>query len=347
MADIVAAFAALELPRELKRVAAASLERDGGGSGAFSVRAGFELPDGGRFILAVSGDDVAGKGAGPLMLLVLDDVGLIAGLLDDINTFLLESEAPAGDAPATLLTNALQRMVLLFNKAVRRGQAKSSLKTNGGDAGLGDGIDGVRETKKRELPVLPSPTAKPVFEAPEFGSTTLATTTLMKQLRLLEEQNTKQEGFVAEPKEDDLYTWRVLLYFDDSVKIGRELASLPSHDAVELEFRFPAHYPSEPPIVRCVAPAICGGHVMGHGGICMELLTGAGWSPVNSIDLVCIQIRAMLIQGSASIDLRNPNSHVDRYTFDGAMRDLRSIVMQHRWTLENARVAKRPRNSQS
>lgn len=173
-----------------------------------------------------------------------------------------------------------------------------------------------------------------------FGCSQLASTTLMKQLRILSLQDTRTEGFEARPKEDDLYTWHVKLFFDDpDTCLGQDLAELPNYDHLDLEFKFPSSYPCEPPVVRFLAPSIRGGHVTISGAICMELLTAAGWSPVNSIDVVCIQIRALLLAGNARVDVARPHN-TSRYTLEGALRDLSSIVFSHGWTVENGRVGK-------
>ncbi len=166
-----------------------------------------------------------------------------------------------------------------------------------------------------------------------FGSSRLATTALMQQLKILKKQNTREDGFSAQPKEDDLYTWDVKLYFDDpETMLSRDLAKIDNVDHLQLEFKFGSSFPQEPPIVRFVSPLIIGGHVSSHGAICMELLTAAGWTPVNSIDAVCIQIRALLIAGNARIDVARPLS-TERYTLEGALRDMSSIVFSHGWNL--------------
>lgn len=175
-----------------------------------------------------------------------------------------------------------------------------------------------------------------------FGSSIIASKTLMKQLQILGNQDTRADGFEAEPMEDDLYTWHVKLYFEDGKSgLSQDLAKLDNIDHLDLEFKFPSSYPSEPPVVRFLSPSIRGGHVTGHGAICMELLTGAGWSPVNSIDAVCIQIRALLVAGNARVDVMRPRN-VSRYTLEGALQDLSSIVFSHGWTVDAP--AKRARN---
>lgn len=59
-----------------------------------------------------------------------------------------------------------------------------------------------------------------------FGSSRHATTALMAQVRLLQKQNTRADGFLAQPRDDDLYTWDVSLYFDDpSTALYRDLVS--------------------------------------------------------------------------------------------------------------------------
>ncbi len=44
--------------------------------------------------------------------------------------------------------------------------------------------------------------------------------------------------------------------------------------------------------------ALRSGHVTIGGSICMDLLTMSGWSPVNSIESVLIQIRTEMVTGA-------------------------------------------------
>lgn len=77
----------------------------------------------------------------------------------------------------------------------------------------------------------------------------------------------------------------------------------------------------------------------------MELLTGAGWTPANSMDAVAVQIHSFLTTGKGRLDLALPD-RVKDYTLEGALRDMSLIVSAHSWDVSNARVAnakKRPR----
>lgn len=87
-----------------------------------------------------------------------------------------------------------------------------------GAAGAGDVVvdqagpaSGATSDRKRSVPI-------------NFGSSRYATTTLMQQLKLLQKQDTRKEGFTAVPYPDDLYTWDVKLFFDDtSTNLGQDL----------------------------------------------------------------------------------------------------------------------------
>jgi ubiquitin-conjugating enzyme E2 Q len=164
---------------------------------------------------------------------------------------------------------------------------------------------------------------------------------------LLEKMDTPSMGFAIRPHDDNLYIWRAELYFTDmSSALARDLAEHPTQKHVELEFRFPADYPYTPPFCRVVAPAfrINTGHVQSRGGLCMELLTGSGWTPANSMDAVCIQIQSFLVSGNGRLDISRPE-RCDNYTHEGAMRDLSAVVNAHGWDVANARTARsRKRN---
>ncbi len=43
--------------------------------------------------------------------------------------------------------------------------------------------------------------------------------------------------------------------------------------------------------------------------ICMDLLTQSGWSPVNSIESILIQIRTEMVEGGGRLDLANQRAY--------------------------------------
>lgn len=301
-----------------------SLELDKSGPGSFAARATYQLPDGGRFSLLLSGN----KGEDSVMPLVENELGLPDGFVLEINTYLLTAlcDGDATFSPAEVVNKAMKRANELYEKQLFGAKPEPSAEVKLAKDSK------VESAKKRSAETMQ-------YEPPKFGHSRLATATLMKQITLLKEMDTRKEGFVAEPVEDDLYKWNVKLFFDDveGSTIAADLARIAQRDTVELEFTFPTEYPNVPPVVRVVAPFVSAGHVLKRGGVCMELLTTSGWAPVNSIDVVCIQIRAMLIQGRARIE-PTLQGRVDNYTFDGALKDLHFMVTAHSWN--NAAPAK-------
>lgn len=301
-----------------------SLELSKSGPGSFAARATYQLPDGGRFSLLLSGN----KAEDSVMPLVENELGLPDGFVLEINTYLLTAlcDGDAKFTPAEVVNKAMKRANELYEKQLFGARHEPSAEVRTAKDAK------VESAKKRSAETMQ-------YEPPKFGSSRLASATLMKQLTLLKEMDTRKEGFVAEPVEDDLYKWNVHLYFDDveGSTIASDLARIVKRDTVELEFTFPSEYPNVPPVVRVVAPFVTAGHVLKRGGVCMELLTTSGWAPVNSIDVVCIQIRAMLIQGRARIEPAL-QSRLPNYTFEGALKDLQFMVTAHSWN--NAAPAK-------
>lgn len=297
----------------------------------FSARAQFELPDGGRFSIALSG--TCDSSMDTITTMVEDGLCLPDGFIIDINSFIfnqLNDRRPS--TPKVLIDCVLLHASSLFDKLVTDVAKKASEQVNP-NAMVAPLADAANLKRKRH--------SYTNLREPEFGTSRLATTTLMKQISLLQDMDTRKDGFTAIPVEDDLYCWKVHLYFDDNnCSMAKDLAKIPGHDSVELEFRFPQLYPDVPPVVRVISPYISGGHVAPHGGICMELLTTSGWAPVNSIDVVCIQIRTMLLHGQARVDPKKM-SNLRNYTFEGAMRDMRHIVRIHHWDVPDSRVSRR------
>lgn len=297
-----------------------TLELGKSGPGSFDARASYQLPDGGRFSLLLSGN----KEENSVMPLVENELGLPDGFVLEINTYLLTAltESDTKFTPKQVVHKAMTRANQLYEK-----QLFGSKRT----------LSSVEDVAKRDDRPPPHRSRKRSAEAvqyepPRFGHSRLATATLMKQITLLKDMDTRKDGFIAEPVDEDLYKWNVHLYFDDvqGSRIATDLAQIAQRDTVKLEFMFPADYPHVPPVVRVAAPYITAGHVLRRGGLCMELLSTSGWAPVNSIDVVCIQIRAMLIQGQARID-PNMQAKVTNYTFEGALKDLQFMVTMHSW----------------
>lgn len=324
------------LSQHIKYVPASiQMNREPPTSPSFTARAQYELPDGGRFHLIISGE-TSPKASSTLTGMIEDGLGLPDGFLMDINNFLFGdlSETPKAKSPTLLIEAVLKHASSLYEKLT-------------GDAGRPppavDAIEPVQlyNVRNREFSNKRKRSSFH-YNEPHFGENRVATTTLMKQLSILTSLDTQKDGFVAEPTDDNLYIWTVRLYFQekDSCQLANDLARLKEQDHVKLEFRFPSEYPNVPPIVRVVSPFIVGGHVAPHGGLCMELLTTSGWAPVNSLDVVCIQIRTMLLHANARIDFHRLPS-VRNYTFEGALADMRNIVKIHRWDTADPRNSRR------
>lgn len=304
------------------------LELGTAGPDSFAVRASFQFPDGGRFALVLNGS----KSEDSVHPFVEGGIGLPDGVVIDVNSYIFTSifEHSPRYTPKEMVKATLEYMNKRYKKAASPTPATPSNPI--ASSSKGEKRPQSDLSVSNRLGLIRKKRGSVEKYAPQLGGKTRhATATLMKQINLLSKMDTRKDGFIAKPIDDNLYKWNVQLYFDDtSSRIASDLRKTPSHDHVKMEFNFPAEYPNVPPVVRVISPYISGGHVASCGGICMELLTASGWAPVNSIDVVCIQIRAMLIQGNARL-VPEFQYRVRDYTMEGALQDLNKIVSIHGW----------------
>lgn len=61
----------------------------------------------------------------------------------------------------------------------------------------------------------------------------------------------------------------------------------------------------------------------------MDLLTNSGWSPVNSIESILIQIRTEMVEGNGRLDLGNKTP----YTVEEAKAAFVRVAQQHQWAV--------------
>ncbi|KAL2195812.1 hypothetical protein P885DRAFT_39439 [Corynascus similis CBS 632.67] len=144
----------------------------------------------------------------------------------------------------------------------------------------------------------------PRLQPPSFA-TDAATRSLGRELKHLQALQSKTPlhelgWYIDFNKVNNLYQWIVELHsFDESLPLAQDM-KLAQIGSVVLELRFGPDFPFSPPFVRVVRPRFLpfmnggGGHVTAGGAMCMELLTGSGWSPANSMESVLLQVRMAL-----------------------------------------------------
>lgn len=141
----------------------------------------------------------------------------------------------------------------------------------------------------------------PLIQAPAYASTS-ASKTLQRELTAsLKIQNTvpsHELGWYINPElVSNVYQWIVELHsFEAHLPLAKDMKAR-NVKSVVLEIRFGKDYPISPPFVRVIRPRFLtymaggGGHVTAGGALCMELLTNSGWSAVNNIESVLLQVR--------------------------------------------------------
>lgn len=97
-------------------------------------------------------------------------------------------------------------------------------------------------------------------------------------------------------KSDNLEEWQMdIRVLDDN--------PLYQNQIYRLKFTFSQKYPIEPPEVQFILlpstsetprPIPIHPHIYSNGIICLDLLSTAGWSPVQTVESVCMSIQSML-----------------------------------------------------
>lgn len=141
----------------------------------------------------------------------------------------------------------------------------------------------------------------PLIQAPTYASTS-ASKTLQRELTAsLKIQNTHAShelGWYINPELiNNVYQWIVELHsFEAHLPLAKDMKAR-NVKSVVVEIRFGKDYPISPPFVRVIRPRFLtymaggGGHVTAGGALCMELLTNSGWSAVNNMESVLLQVR--------------------------------------------------------
>ena len=141
----------------------------------------------------------------------------------------------------------------------------------------------------------------PLIEPPAYA-TTSASKTLQRELTAsFKIQNTlpaHELGWYINPELiSNVYQWIVELHsFEAHLPLAKDMKDR-NLKSVVMEIRFGKDYPMSPPFVRVIRPRFLsfmaggGGHVTAGGALCMELLTNSGWSAVNNIESVLLQVR--------------------------------------------------------
>ena len=145
-------------------------------------------------------------------------------------------------------------------------------------------------------------------------------------------KDTSALGFRVLKPDDDAFAlckWTAHLFgFDPTTPLSNDMATM-NKECITLELTFSEAYPFEPPFVRIVEPRFVfhTGHVTIGGSLCMELLTKSGWSPVNDIESVLVQVRSAIGHGNGRLDFANRKPYSD----DEARQAFTRVAKEHRW----------------
>ncbi|KAL3428150.1 polymerase [Phlyctema vagabunda] len=145
----------------------------------------------------------------------------------------------------------------------------------------------------------------PLLQPPSYATPT-ATMSLNRELqKILKIQKStplhELGWYIDQDLIGNLYQWIVELHsFDGELPVAKDMKAA-GVTSIVLEIRFGKDFPHSPPFVRVIRPRFLpftqggGGHVTLGGAMCMELLTNSGWSAVNSIESVLLQVRLAIM----------------------------------------------------
>jgi ubiquitin-protein ligase len=153
---------------------------------------------------------------------------------------------------------------------------------------------------------------------------------LTKILKEYKEITQKKLGFNVEIQNENMFAWHVMISeFDEKFPIAIDMKKYKVKE-IQLEILFPSNYPFHPPFVRILNPRFKyqTGHITSEGAICMELLTPSGWTPIQSIESLLIQIKALIIEGDGRLDEKRWNQP---YSLAEAKKSFERVARGHGW----------------
>lgn len=153
-------------------------------------------------------------------------------------------------------------------------------------------------------------------------------------------KNGVAEGISASVVSDNLYIWEVSVSFRDAsdrLHLAADLRTLGINSVV-FEVRFGDDFPFSPPFLRVLRPRFRPNttYVLSGGGLCLQVITSAGWSPAMSLLNLFISVKSTLSISSARLDTR------DRRPYGSAadaMRTLSRAAAIHNWALPSGHDA--------
>lgn len=153
---------------------------------------------------------------------------------------------------------------------------------------------------------------------------------ITKILKEYKEITQKKLGFNVEIQNENMFAWHVMISeFDEEYPIAIDMKKYKVKE-IQLEILFPSNYPFHPPFVRILNPRFKyqTGHITSEGAICMELLTPSGWTPIQSIESLLVQIKALIIEGDGRLDEKRWNQP---YSLAEAKKSFERVARGHGW----------------